>query len=86
MQKARRLMDENSVSFQMFLILLSSITLGSESQYSRVQGRSEQYLDFCFVLFICTGGACAEAKIWRCEMRLREYKSTLIDKGLNYFI
>ena len=31
-QKARRLMDENSVSFQMFLILSSSITLGSESQ------------------------------------------------------
>ena len=34
MQKARRLVDENSVSFQMFLILLSSITLGSESQIS----------------------------------------------------
>ena len=32
MQKARRFMDENSASFQMFLILLSSITLGSESQ------------------------------------------------------
>ena len=32
MQKARRLMDENSVSFQMFLILLYSIALGSESQ------------------------------------------------------
>ena len=32
MQKARRLVDENSVSFQKFLILLSSITLGSESQ------------------------------------------------------
>ena len=31
MQKARHLMDENSVSFQMFLILLYSITLGSES-------------------------------------------------------
>ena len=31
MQKARRLMDENSVSFQMFLILLSFITLGSET-------------------------------------------------------
>ena len=31
-QKARRLMDENSVSFQMFLIVLSSVTLGSESQ------------------------------------------------------
>ena len=34
MQKARRLMDENSVSFQMFLILLYSITLGSESQFT----------------------------------------------------
>ena len=34
MQKARRLMDENSVSFQMFLFLLYSITLGSESQIS----------------------------------------------------
>ena len=34
MQKARRLMDENSVSFQIFLILLSSITLGLESQIS----------------------------------------------------
>ena len=34
MQKARRLMDENSVSFQMFLVLLYSITLGSESQIS----------------------------------------------------
>ena len=32
MQKARRLTDENSVSFQMFLILLSSITFCSESQ------------------------------------------------------
>ena len=32
MQKARRLTDENSVSFQMFLILLSFITLCSESQ------------------------------------------------------
>ena len=34
MQKTRRLMDENSVSFQMSLILLSFITLGSESQIS----------------------------------------------------
>ena len=34
MQKARRLVDEKSVSFQMFLILLSSITLDSESQIS----------------------------------------------------
>ena len=34
MHKTRRLMDENSVSFQMFLILLSFITLGSERQIS----------------------------------------------------
>ena len=34
MQKPSRLMDENSVSLQMFLILLSFITLGSESQVS----------------------------------------------------
>ena len=34
MQKARRLMDENSISFQMFLILLYSITLGSERQFT----------------------------------------------------
>ena len=60
MQKARRLMDENSVSFQMFLILLSSITLGSESQIC-VQTMSEQYLDVW--VFFCTGGACAETKI-----------------------
>ena len=33
-QQERGLMDENSVSFQMFLILLYSITLGSESQIS----------------------------------------------------
>ena len=56
MQKARRLKDENSVSFQMFLILLSSITLGSESQ---IRVFKEQYLEACFALFLCTGGACA---------------------------
>ena len=37
MQKTRRLMDENSVSFQIFLILLSFIALGSESQISGFQ-------------------------------------------------
>ena len=42
-------MDENSVSFQMFLILLSSITLASESQNFCVQTMSEQYLEVCFV-------------------------------------
>ena len=37
MQKTRRLTDENSVSFQIFLILLSFIALGSESRISRFQ-------------------------------------------------
>ena len=41
MQKARLLTDENSVSFQMFLNLLSSITLCSESQIPVLkEGRS----------------------------------------------
>ena len=55
MQKARRLVGENSVSFQMFLILLSSITLGSEKPNFRAQTRSEQYLEVCFVLFFVRG-------------------------------
>ena len=33
MQKPRCLMDEHSVSFQMFLILLSFITLGSKAKF-----------------------------------------------------
>ena len=51
MQKARRLMDENSVSFQMFLILLSSITRFKKPNL-RVQTRSEQYLEACFILLL----------------------------------
>ena len=39
-------MDEKSVSFQMFLILLSFITLGSESQiFFSVQAISKRYSD-----------------------------------------
>ena len=35
----------------------------------------------------CTEQACRWSfKPFICEIRLREYKSTLIDKGLNYFI
>ena len=34
MQKTRRLMDKNSFSFQMFLIMLSCMAVGSESQIS----------------------------------------------------
>ena len=45
-------MDENSVSFQMFLILLSSIILGSESQISVFnQCQSNTHKSVC--LFVC---------------------------------
>ena len=37
MQKTRRLMDKNSVSFQLFLLLSSFIAVGSESQISVYQ-------------------------------------------------
>ena len=52
MQKPRRLMDENSVSFQMFLILLSTITLRSESQISvfkLVLSNTWKSVLFCFL-------------------------------------
>ena len=71
MQKARRLVDENSVSFQMFLILLSSITLGSESQipvFKEGQSNTKKPVMFCFFVG-GGGGACAKAKIWRCEKK-----------------
>ena len=60
MQKARLLTDENSVSFQMFLILLSSITLCSESQIPVFkEGRSITWKSV-FVLFVCAGGGGGE--------------------------
>ena len=60
MQKARRLMDENSVSFQMVLILLFYINTWFRKPNFCVQTMSEQY----FWVFLY-GGACAEAKMWR---------------------
>ena len=58
-------MDENSVSFQMFLILLSFITLGSESQISVFKQCQSNTQMSVFSFFFGGGGACAEAKIWR---------------------
>ena len=65
MQKTSRLMDENSVSFQMFLILLSFITFGSESQISVFkQCQSKQHLDVCFfVIFFFGGGGGGSMRI-----------------------
>ena len=54
MQKARRLMNENSVSFQMFLILLSYINTWFRKPNFCVQTMSEQYSEVCFGFF-CTG-------------------------------
>ena len=70
MQKARLLTDENSVSFQMILILLSSITLCSESQIPVFKEGRSNTQKALFVLFVCAGKglggiACEEAKIWR---------------------
>ena len=68
MQKIRRLMDENSVSFQMFLIILSFITLGSESQISVFkQCQSNTQMSGFFWGGRGRGGRrreCAEAIIW----------------------
>ena len=59
MQKTRRLIEENSVSFQMFLILLSFIAVGSESQISVFkQCQSNTHMS----VFFGGGRACAEAK------------------------
>ena len=46
-------MDENSFSFQMFLILLSSITLGSESQipvFKDGRSNTQKSVLFCFLV------------------------------------
>ena len=49
MLKTRRLLEENSASFQMFLILLSFIALGSESQISVFkQCQSNTQMSVCF--------------------------------------
>ena len=56
MEKTRRHMDVNSVSFQVFLILLFFITLDSESQISlfkQCQSKTQM-----FVIFMGGGGAC----------------------------
>ena len=61
-------MDENSVSFQLFLILLSFIiALGSENQISVFkQCQSKTQMSGFFLGGGGGGeGACTEAKIWK---------------------
>ena len=55
MHKTRRFMDEDSVSFQLFLILLSFIKFVFRKPNFCVQAMSEQYLDVCCCCFIVRG-------------------------------
>ena len=65
MQKTGCLVDENSISFQMFLIMLSFIALGSESQIS-VLKQCQSNTQMSVLFFLGGGGvACTEVKIWR---------------------
>ena len=61
-------MAENSVSSQIFLIMLSLITpLVQKAKFNFcIQAMSKQYSDVCclFLFRGGAGGACAEAKIW----------------------
>ena len=67
MQETRRLMDNNSASFQMFIILLSfMIAVGSESQMSvdHVTLYSSNGI-LRYLMGGGGGGACVEAKVSR---------------------
>ena len=56
-------MDENSGSFQMFLILLSFITLGSESQISVFkQCQSNKQMSVVVGFFLGGGGEHAQKR------------------------
>ena len=55
MHKTRRLMDEDSVSFQMLLILLSFIKFCFRKPNFCLQAMSEQYLDACCCWFFLCG-------------------------------
>ena len=60
MQKTGCLVDENSISFQMFLIMLSFIALGSENQISVLkQCQSNTQMS---VLFFLGGGGGGHAQ------------------------
>ena len=75
-------MDENSVSSQMFLILLYFITpLVQKAKFNFcIQVISKQYSDaFCFISFFGGGGACAEAKIWKTLASILKYYPILHD-------
>ena len=72
-KRSRRLTDKNSVSFQMFLILLSSIAVGLESKISVDQvtlySSNVKGILRCLGIFF-GGGACAEAKISNSAYRI----------------
>ena len=86
MQKTRRLIEENSVSFQMFLILLSFIAVGSESQISVFkQCQSNTHMS----VFFGGGGEHAQKqKKLHTALRLVQFLASFISfyfKILSYF-
>ena len=82
MQKTRRLMAENSVSFQILLILLSFNTIGSERQISVFKDCQSNIQMSVF----WGGKACAEAKIWRYNVLKRLHKALRSVQFLASFI
>ena len=75
MHKTRRLVDENSVSFQTFLILLSFLTLGSEKTNFCVQAMSKQHLDVCVIIFYFGGGGGTMRKSQNLVFSVKKKKS-----------
>ena len=65
-------MDEDSVSFQMFLILLSFIKFCFRKPNFCVQAMSEQYLDVSSCFFFCAGGEHAQKPKFFSEKKLHK--------------
>ena len=71
MHKTRRLTVEDSVSFQMFLILLSFIKFCFRKSNFCVQAMSQQYLDVCFYCLFVRGGGGGMRRSQNLECALR---------------
>ena len=72
MHKTRRFMDEDSVSFQLFLILLSFIKFVFRKPNFCVQAMSEQYLDVCCCCFLVRGEHAQKPRFAKLKKRLHK--------------
>ena len=64
MQKTKRLMDVNTVSFQMLLILCLLLHLVQKAKFLSSSNAKAIIRCLAFLFFFWGGGACAEAKLW----------------------